>query len=42
MVVQVKIFTSMRMYLDLMYDMALLTCSLMEVKSDVGVLTYPE
>ena len=39
--VQEKYFTSMHMYLNLMYDMVLLTCSFMVVKSDVGVLTSP-
>ena len=29
----------MHMYLDLMSEMALLTCNFMDVKSDVGVLT---
>ena len=41
MVVQVKYFTSMHMYLDLMSDMALLTYSIVVVKSDVDVLTSP-
>ena len=33
--------TSMYMYLDLMSDMELSTCSLIVVKSDVGVLNPP-
>ena len=31
----------MHIYLDLMSEMALLTCSFMVVKSDAGVLTSP-
>ena len=36
-----KYFTSMHMYLNLMSEMALFTCSLIVVNSDVGVLTSP-
>ena len=41
-IVQVKYFMSMHMYIDLMSEMALLTCSFMGVKTGVGVLTSPE
>ena len=30
----------MHMYLDFMSEMALFTCGLIVIKSDVGVLTY--
>ena len=32
---------SMHIYIDLMSEMVLLTCSLIVIKSDVGVLNYP-
>ena len=41
MVVEVKYFMSMHMYLDLTSYMALLTCSYMVVGSDVDLLTSP-
>ena len=31
----------MHMYLDFISEMALLACSFIVVKSDVGVMTYP-
>ena len=41
LVVQVKSFTSMHMYLDFTSEMALFIWSFIVVKSDVGVLTSP-
>ena len=38
---RVTYLTSMCMYLNLMSDMALFTCSFIVVKSDVGVMTSP-
>ena len=40
-VIQVKYFTSVHTYLDLTYEMDLLTWSFMVVKSNVGVLKSP-
>ena len=39
LIFQVKVSTSMHMYIELMSGMALLTCSFIVVKYDVGGLT---
>ena len=41
MIVQVKYFMSMHMYIDLMSEMALLTCSFVVIMFYMGVMTYP-